>query len=144
MKVDKLEVLEQLGKWTFNDKDYDSWNHDHFETREEAIVAGLHHAKEEAWDSLFVGKVVEPSISICGDHAIDEAYDQAVEQAGEFADSFMSYVKLEQRFELGDMLTEVFHEWMKKHNLEPTFFTIDSIEEIKINFKKYVDYLNLV
>ncbi|AOZ61808.1 hypothetical protein BJ4_185 [Bacillus phage BJ4] len=132
MKVDKLEAAEQVGKWTFNDKDYDSWNHDHFDTREEAIEEGLKHAEEEEWGKLFVGKVVEPAISICGDHAIDEAYDHAVEQAGEFAESFMSYVKMEQRFELGDMLTKTFHEWMEKHDLGPSFFTIGDVEEIKI------------
>ena len=41
-------------KWTFNKTTDDAWRHDYFDTKEEAIQAGMTYAKEEDWDSLFI------------------------------------------------------------------------------------------
>lgn len=142
VRMDQLKAVSEKEKWTFNHQSCDYWGNDMFDSREEAIVEGVRHATEMGWTALFVGKVSEPSIGVCGDHAIDEVQEDVYDQCGEFAEGFLSGVSMDMRHELSDMLTDTFITWMKKNELQPTFFTITETEEIK--FKNYVDITDLV
>ena len=129
---------------------------DEFDTKEEAIAAGVHEyqlhlqgAPTELFDndynypdpptSLFeIGEALKFVPLIDSDWIIEQVTEQADWQCGEIAEDWLQWdaITKEQREELQENVQKVFDDWLKKHNLEPTFYNVVNIEII--DAKDYV------
>lgn len=67
---------------------------------------------------------------------IENLEEQAADSDfGEYADGWLDGATSEQVQELEDAVDAIINEWLKKYNLEPTFFIVPSYEEIEITLK---------
>lgn len=123
---------------------------DEFDTKEEAIAYGVEEYKQhlagvstELFDndynypdpptSIFeVGEGVGFVPFVDTDWIIEQVAEQASWQCGEIGDDWLRWdtITKEQQEELQDNVQKVFDEWLKKYNLEPTFYNVIHIEEI--------------
>lgn len=102
-------------------------------SREEAIKAGIRICKKEGLKSFRIGESIPtgvPTLDI--DNILEDAYYQVYNEVGECAEGFLDDVTSEQQKELEDKLNEVFYNWVKKYNLEPTCYTIINDKTITI------------
>lgn len=125
------------GKWTFNNTYDGNWSNDKFETKEEAIAGGLAYAKEDEWNSLFVGQVEENTVPnpIDSDDLLVRASEMLDEDGGsefDFGDCFVNHITDEQEDDLQSMLEETYYKWVEKHNIKTHSWTINHTEEIML------------
>ena len=75
---------------------------------------------------------------VYADLILEQVVEQADYQCGEVSEDWLRWdaITKEQLKELQDNMQKVFDEWLKKHELEPTFYNIVNIEEI--DAKNYV------
>ena len=75
---------------------------------------------------------------VYADLILEQVVEQADYQCGEASEDWLRWdtITKEQLKELQDNMQKVFDEWLKKHDLEPTFYNIINIEEI--DAKNYV------
>lgn len=130
-------MSELAGKWSFNNREDDTWPHDMFDTKEEAIKEGLIYAKDEAWPSLFVGRCVEVSVPSPIDvEALLERIAEAIDEEGgsewEAGDKFLNSLACEQDDDLECLLNGAFLAWVNKHNIRTGFYTIEDIEKVPL------------
>lgn len=127
-----------------------------FDTKEEAIEYGIQEYKDhlagnltELFDNDY--NYPDPSISLFevgegkdfvpyvdSDLIIEQIAEQASWQCGEAGDDWLRWdtITKEQQEELQKNMQNVFDDWLKKYNLEPTFYNVINIEEI--DAKNYV------
>lgn len=131
--------------WIYNIGKTDIWRNDEeFETKEEAIEAGRIETVKTNRDNLNYGsnfqhKSFEVGRSeLCSPNGVDvddileNIIQNAYDEVGEVAQDYLDDVTDEHRAELEEKLNDVFFEWMKKYNYEPTFFKVEAIETIDI------------
>lgn len=130
-----------------------------FDTKEKAIEYGVQEYKDhlagistELFDlrELFndvhnypdhpsgwfeVGERMDFIPEVYADLIIDQVVEQAYCQCGEISEDWLRWdtITEEQLKELQGNMQKVFDEWLKKHDLEPTFYNIVNIEEIDAN-----------
>lgn len=103
-------------------------------SKEEAIKLGSESAKEGNLKSFWIGRTVACGMSsISVDRVLDDAREQLYDEVGEVSETYLDNTSTEQDKELEEKLNEVFYEWHKKHNLFPTCFTVEDVEQIKFN-----------
>ncbi|BFN03892.1 hypothetical protein [Clostridium tetani] len=116
------------------DTDNEIWSTDiEGDSREDVIADGMEYAKEEGLASFRIGRRIQvgiPTINV--DSILDNAYEQLYDEVGEAAEGFLNNVSTEQGQELENKLDEVFYNWVKKHKLEPTCYTIVDDEIIEV------------
>lgn len=82
----------------------------------------------------FVGECdyYHPSLSGSSYDILDALECQADDEGlGEWAEGWFDGVTTEQRKELDEKIEAVFDDWLKKHNLEPTFFLVHNPESME-------------
>lgn len=122
--------------------------YDNYESREEAIAAGVQmyrevstgektfndlYQDELAWSSnptFYVGRRMDWWPSIDEDGVIDQAQLQAYEYAGEFSDGWLEELEADERVKLRKMLRGTFDDWMKETGNEPDFFMVEDFAMI--------------
>ncbi|KIN79756.1 hypothetical protein SD74_19155 [Clostridium botulinum] len=116
------------------DTDSEIWSSDiEGNSREDVIADGMEYAKEEGLASFRIGQCISVSIpTLDTDSILEDAYDQIYDEVGESAEGFLDDVTSEQEKELEDKLNEVFYNWIKKHKLEPTCYTVINNEIIEV------------
>lgn len=130
------EVLDvnllELPVWTYDYPNIEVWREGHFlYTKEQAIVAGRIFAKNEGLLSFQVGRQVEVTpVGIDTDSVLENIAENLQSEVVEVADDYLLDVTKEHQEELEEKLNEVLFDWMKKNNYEPTFYTIEDVEEI--------------
>lgn len=125
------------GDWTFNDQEDGNWSNDQFDTKEEAIVAGIEYAQEEQWSNLYVGMVQEiPVISpIDADNIIERTAEKIDEDYGgdyEPGDRFDDSLQCGDSDHLQKLLDEAFYKWVEDRNIKCPCFTIESVEQCTV------------
>lgn len=126
----------QIEEWIaeISDTDNEIWSADvEGNSKENVIADGMKYAKEEGYNSFRIGQKIPvgvPTLDI--DSILERAYDQVYDEVGEVAEGFLDDVTKEQRQELEEQLNKVFFNWVKKHELEPTCYTIINDEVIKV------------
>ena len=120
-------------KWTFNKTNDDVWRHDDFDTKEEAIQAGMTYAREKDWDSLFIGELKE--IPVKSPMDADDAITRVAEiiddkYGGDFepGDVFLGNLKTGDYDRLQGLLDEAFEKWVKEREIRCHAFTIKKVE----------------
>lgn len=149
-------MTSRVGEWLCApDVDTEIWRaYERFMTADEAIAAGRTalkalKANREAWevedimgsiyddyeeipDTFAIGRCYSPYTCIDPDYVIETLQEQVCEQCGEAGDSFLEALPKPVVDELGDRLNAVLQEWMNKHDLQPTCYYLDEVQEIKL------------
>ena len=108
----------------------------YFDTKEEAIQSGLDALKEDETlqgSTLYVGQkesVCTSSIDI--DLLLENVAENTTCELSEVGEDYLMDVSKEAQDELEEKLNDVFFEWIKKYNYEPTFYKIVNIEEVEL------------
>lgn len=127
------------GKWMFNiHKNNENWQSDTFDTKEEAIEAGLreYHDYEKDHGFYEVGKIEKHVPHIDGERIIEWIGDTAYEECGDFAEDYLRRVKQGDIEHLTNRLNEVLIEWLKGLNEMPTFGKMTKVEKINVGQQK--------
>lgn len=115
--------------YSTNEEDY----HGGFPTREAAIEDAVASDDLAPGDTVWTGKVVSagPASRLFRSvrRIIEDMQEDAYDEAGEHADRFLENVTDAQVDELGGEIKKVIDAWADKHGLQPTFFTVASVEK---------------
>ena len=115
----------------------DNWDGcDEFDTKEEAIEWGRSEYESYNVDGFFIG-VKKPYI-ISSDiidayTVLERVSDSICDHMGECAEDYLGDIEGTQIEELEKELNAVFHKWVKKHKLAPTFYEVIKVEEIELS-----------
>ena len=125
------------GDWTFNNYNYDTWSNDHYDTKEEAIAAGVELANDEGWLRLYIGQVQEIPVDspMDADDVIERTAESIDDNYGgdwKPGDRFLSGIDDGDSERLQELLDEAFGRWVIKRNIKCPCFSIENIEEIKL------------
>jgi hypothetical protein len=106
-----------------------------FKTRREALDAAMEAARRYPYlpQTVFVARTVfgDPRASGHAQRILDTMAEQVREDAevGEAGNTYLSNVPDEQVKELDESIARTVEGWLKKHDLMPAFFTVESISE---------------
>ena len=122
--------------WTFSYVEEYDWDNDEFDTKEEAIKAGIEYAKEYNYDYIYVGEIFNITLELCT-YAEDVIEDISNYLDNEFGDidagfKFMNGISNENEARLQALLDDAFNEWLKECNITCPVHSIDNIERIEI------------
>lgn len=122
------KVPDAVGRWCWSTNE--ATFHGAFATKEEAIAEGKAHPAKV----IYVGRGVEVSISGAdADDVIEELQASADGEVGYgYTEDFLWHVPRATRRELDQALRRVTGEWLTKHNLWPTFFTVVDVEKVEV------------
>ena len=126
-----------MSKWTFNSQEGEIWPHDLFETREEALAAGMKYAKEERLSELFIGEAVDTPIDFTFNA------DDVIEKVAEYIDdnyggdwdpgqTFSSSISKEDEESLENLLNDAFEKWIEEREIKSHTFLVQNIERIEL------------
>jgi len=104
-----------------------------FATRQEAYYAALTRATAltDRPESIYVAERLQPSMQTNG-HAspvLREMRRRAETEAGDAAEDWLKNVTGQQQVDLDSMLSQTVLAWLRKHEYQPTFFTVRSVSE---------------
>lgn len=132
----------KVGKWMFSIGKSEVWTGEPCDSRQEAIEEGKAEledlnkmrieAGKETTNSFEIGQIAE--VAPCGvdvDFILENVAENTV-QGMEAGEDYLCDVTKEHSEELEQKLNDVLFDWMKEHDYEPDFFTIENIEEITI------------
>ncbi|MDT2635497.1 hypothetical protein P7D52_07950 [Enterococcus dongliensis] len=133
-------------KWMCSLKE-DIWKAcDYFDTKEEAIKAGLESAHrfncnpdteylddemgstpDEVVTEFLVGQINASAVPFCVDTLIENVQESAYDEGGEWADTYLDDVTKEDREELENLVFD----WFIRNDYLPRWYTISSVEIIQ-------------
>ena len=133
----------KTGQWMYQIGESDIWDSgEYFNTKEEAIAAGLGEVIEEnntltekfQHANFRIGIVEDCSNShgVDANNVLECIAENIYDEVGEVAEDYLNDVTLEHRNELEEKLNDVLFAWMEKYNYSPSFFKIVNIETIEI------------
>jgi hypothetical protein len=125
------------GDWTFNNREEDTWPHDQFSTKEEAIRSGLEYAKDEGWSNLYVGQITEIPVDspMDADSIIEKAAEKIDDNYGgdwDPGDKFIDDLNCGDSDRLQVLLDEAFYKWVEERNIKCPAFTIEKCERVPL------------
>ena len=114
---------------------YENGNyHGFYDSKEKAIEDGNFEAKEYSEVKFYVGQVRTvglPCVDV--DDILDGIGESMMDKYGEVAEDYLCCLLQEDKDNLQERLDEVFHAWLIENNQEPSFFTVENVEEIEIS-----------
>ena len=122
--------------WTFSHAEEYGWVNDEFDTKEEAIVAGIDYNKECNYDYIYVGEIFNINLELrtYAETVIEDIAYQLDNECGDIdaGNSFINSISSENEARLQELLDDAFNEWLKECNITCPVHTIDNIERIEI------------
>ena len=122
--------------WTFSHADEYGWDNDEFDTKEEAIVAGIDYAKECNYEYIYVGEIFNITLELrtYAETVIEDIAYQLDNECGDIdaGTSFINSISSENEARLQELLDDAFNEWLKECNITCPVHTIDNIERIAL------------
>lgn len=132
----------KTGKWMFHIGNDETWTGEPCDSKYEAIEEGKGELEDsnrlrmrvekEIISSFYVGQIAEVlPRGVDVDFILENVAENTAEgmEAGE---DYLLNVTPEHSAELEEKLNDVLFAWMKEHEYEPDFFTIENVEEISI------------
>ena len=122
--------------WSFSHAEEYGWDNDEFDTREEAIVAGIEYAKEYNYDYIYIGEWFNFTLEL-RTYAEDVIEDISYYLDNEFGDidagtSFVSNISAENEARLQELLDNAFNQWVNECNITCPVDVVDNIERIEL------------
>lgn len=114
-----------------------------FDTKKEAIDHAVRVIREsgDSPDTFEVGVVHEQwKPEIDGNFVIEHLADQAYDECDDGADGYLENLSEDEISELGEMLTQTYHKWEKKHHVEPNFYVVENVEKYEV----FLDTVNKI
>lgn len=119
--------MEPTDKWTFYLDDAEQACVEQFDTKEEALAAGMEAARLDDADTITVGIINEfyPWASNHVDELLEGLQDDAAEEASEYADTWLDYIDPDDKARLEHYLDAAFLRWLDEYpQYKPNFFTV--------------------
>ena len=129
----------KVGEWIYEKCGEENWHTAEcsYDDKEEAIEAGRQHMKDLIQDEEYDGEqfeiaqVVDFNFKVDTSQVIEQVVDQAYDQVGDLADRWLDHVYNE--YELQEMLTNAFKEWLNKYPVnKPKFWCVENRETVSI------------
>lgn len=98
-----------------------------FDTIEDALKNATENLDKDS--KVYIGKIKDVDLTIGAWNIIEDLQEDAFEQAGEIAEDFLNNVTQEQENDLTIMINDVIDKWLKKHKLEPNFFSVVDVKQ---------------
>ena len=125
--------------WDFNGE-AEHWRNDPCDTVEECIAAARRAVEQKDYQTdeppktVFIGENVQFAPSVDPETVLEHVEEDASEFAGEVGDDWEAYdqKKKDELNELGDSLTHIVNEWLKKYGYEPDFYAIQNIKPYQL------------
>ena len=122
--------------WTFSHAEEYGWDNDEFDTKEEAIKAGIDYAKEYDYEHIYVGEIFNITFELrtYAETVIEDIAYQLDNECGDIdaGNSFINSISSENEARLQELLDDAFNEWLKECNITCPIHTIDNIERIDV------------
>ncbi len=98
-----------------------------YETVEQAIAAAPDELALEPGEDFWVGRSepILPRLGCDGDSLLEYLAMQAGDLCGEVAEDWLSDVPVDKVKDLEAEIDKVIHAWLKKHDLEPKFWSVE-------------------
>ena len=102
-----------------------------FNSRQEAIAAGIARSRQLGIDCVYVGMIVQPDPQASGhaEEVIKNMVRRARGAAGESYEGYLTRVTEQQEAELDEAIERSVMEWLKKHELMPQFTKVRGVSE---------------
>lgn len=121
-------------KWTWS-RDAQTWGHEAFLTREEALADAKADMLEEeslggrkAPNGVYLGQTKTiPMPKLTADLVLEILGEDAEAEFGDIADFYLSDVPQAHKDELEEEINAVIHRWAEKNGHLPDFYTIHNI-----------------
>lgn len=126
------------GKWMFNLDDNEIWQGDEFDTKEEAIKAGIEELEKPENEGYYsnnfqVGQITEVPVSgVDVESILDNVAENTTCECGEVGEGYLYDIADEHLNELEQKLNDVLFAWMEKYDYEPDFYIIENTETIEL------------
>lgn len=121
--------------WSF-DKHAEVW-HRHGDTIKDCINQAREYDSDEA--VVYIGEAGKYIPHVDADHILDNAYEQAWDEVGESADTWLHKLDRDIVDDLSNRLSDVFHEWLKQHDLMPKFGTLTNVRDFDLLTGKEIE-----
>ena len=122
--------------WTFSRAEEYGWNNAEFDTKEEAIEAGIKYFKEYNYDYIYVGEWVNITLELrtYAETVVEDIAYQLDNECGDIdaGTSFINSISSEDEARLQELLDDAFNEWLKECNITCPIHSIDNIERIDV------------
>ena len=102
-----------------------------FNSRQEAIAAGIARSRQLGIDCVYVGMIVQPDPQASGhaEEVIKNMVRRARGAAGESYEGYLTRVTEQQEAELDEAIERVAMDWLRKHELMPQFTKVRGVSE---------------
>lgn len=125
--------------WDF-DGEAENWKNDTYETVEECIAAARQAVVQRDYQAdtppkvVYIGENVPFIPRVDPETVLEHIEEDASDFAGEHGDDWEAYdqKKKDELNELGDSLTRIVNEWIKKYGYEPCFYAVQSIKPYQL------------
>lgn len=125
-------MLEHKPQWSYSLDQETCWTT--YDTKEEAIAAGIEDAKAEGCPTVYVGECEFYYPEIDEDNLLDTIREKAWEsEFGEYSEGWLENTTIQEDRKLGRMLNDAFHEWLRQTGNVPKFFIANLSEEIDVD-----------
>lgn len=126
----------QEGKWSFNNLNNEFWNHDQYDTKEEAEAAAIIWAKECGYTEVEVGEctLIPLPNYIDSDTILETLQEQYASEAGGEYDRYDLYdnVKTEDLRWFEEELNIVINAFHERAKIESDWFSVSNVYRLKI------------
>ena len=121
--------------WTFNDYEDTPWCEEWFDTKEEAINAGIARAEDEGWSSFFVGRATTVIVNspFLAERVIYEIANNLGDKYGgdwEPEEAFLRGISAEDKKRLQELLDEALTKWVEERKIDSGVVEVDDVEEV--------------
>ena len=122
--------------WSFSHAEEYGWDNDEFDTREEAIEAGVEYAKEYNYDYIYIGEWFNVTLELCtyAEDVIEDISNYLDDEFGEIdaGFKFMNGISSENEARLQELLNNAFNQWVNECNITCPVDVVDNIERIEL------------
>lgn len=118
--------------WSF---DREIWENDKYDTIAECIETARECMRNDKYDTVYIGEAVLYQPEIEADDVLKILKNNAYIKCSKVAECWKPLGK-DKDGELGNALTKVLLEWLKKHNLMPDFGIVKNIQEYSLGIKE--------
>lgn len=119
------------GQWSFNEHDSDYWNHDEYDTRDEAIAAAKEELEELVFDIGQMSLIPLPT-TIDMDGLLEDLSENYSENIEDYNGDLFDDVTAKQKLELENELIEVLQNFYERVGIKSNYFTVDNVEVIDL------------
>lgn len=126
-------IIMKENAWLYNNEETVWMNCNSYDTKEEAIEAGKDEF-EGNWDQFYVGQIrnMDIGVGVGAENIIENIAEDVYNEVGEAAEDYLNDVRKEDMSELEDLLNDVLHHWMDKHDYKPKYFRVANVECISL------------